>query len=95
MEQDHQRSLEQHDQDLRSLQRKTESNIEFLKQEHSMAQGKVSLTFSQASLFTSVCFVFVRFGSGSMQGAGEELPRFTIYITLQPRYVLRYWQLKY
>lgn len=41
MEQDHQRSLEQHDQDLRSLQRKTESNIDFLKQEHSMAQNKV------------------------------------------------------
>lgn len=41
MEQDHQRSLEQHDQDLRSLQRKTESNIDFLKQEHNMAQTKV------------------------------------------------------
>jgi len=41
MEQDHQRSLEQHDQDLRALQRKTESNIDFLKQEHNMAQNKV------------------------------------------------------
>ncbi|XP_053390844.1 centrosomal protein of 112 kDa-like isoform X3 [Mercenaria mercenaria] len=40
MEQDHQRSLEQHDQDLRGLQRKTESNIDFLKQEHNMAQTK-------------------------------------------------------
>lgn len=43
MEQEHQRSLEQHDQDLRSLQRKTESNIDFLKQEHNMAQTKVYL----------------------------------------------------
>ena len=42
MEQDHQRSLEAHDQDLRALQRKTESNIEFLKQEHNIAQTKVS-----------------------------------------------------
>ena len=41
MEQDHQRSLESHDQDLRALQRKTESNIEFMKQEHNIAQAKV------------------------------------------------------
>ncbi|XP_052261816.1 centrosomal protein of 112 kDa-like isoform X1 [Dreissena polymorpha] len=47
MEQDHQRSLEQHDQDLRSLQRKTESNIEFLKQEHNMAQTKSSESISE------------------------------------------------
>ena len=44
MEQDHQRSLESHDQDLRALQRKTESNIEFMKQEHNIAQAKVGCT---------------------------------------------------
>ena len=43
MEQDHQRALESHDQDLRALQRKTESNIEFMKQEHNIAQAKVCL----------------------------------------------------
>ena len=43
MEQDHQRALESHDQDLRALQRKTESNIEFMKQEHNIAQAKVGL----------------------------------------------------
>ncbi|XP_053390838.1 centrosomal protein of 112 kDa-like isoform X2 [Mercenaria mercenaria] len=47
MEQDHQRSLEQHDQDLRGLQRKTESNIDFLKQEHNMAQTKAAETVSE------------------------------------------------
>ena len=44
MEQDHQRALESHDQDLRALQRKTESNIEFMKQEHNIAQAKVGRT---------------------------------------------------
>ena len=57
MEQDHQRSLEQHDQDLRALQRKTESNIDFLKQEHNMAQNKVGGTqqLSVRSRLTLTC----------------------------------------
>ena len=49
MEQDHQRSLESHDQDLRALQRKTESNIEFMKQEHNIAQAKVGRTIKELS----------------------------------------------
>ena len=53
MEQDHQRSLEQHDQDLRSLQRKTESNIDFMKQEHGMAQSKVGVHVT--CLFVPFC----------------------------------------
>lgn len=56
MEQDHQRSLEQHDQDLRSLQRKTESNIDFLKQEHNMAQTKVCASF-KFILYLSITFL--------------------------------------
>ncbi|KAL3875698.1 hypothetical protein ACJMK2_033626, partial [Sinanodonta woodiana] len=47
MEQEHQRALEAHDQDLRTLHRKTESSLEIMKQEHNIAAAKASESISE------------------------------------------------
>ena len=41
LDKDHHQSLNEHEQQLRSLQNKMEASVEFMKQEHSMAASKV------------------------------------------------------
>ncbi|KAL5018699.1 hypothetical protein ScPMuIL_004421 [Solemya velum] len=47
LEKEHQRALEMHDQELRSLKKKTDANLEYLKQEHTMTTSKSSEAISE------------------------------------------------
>lgn len=56
MDREHQRMIEAHNQEMRTIKNKTDASLEFMKQEHNLSSAKVGIN----NTVDSLSFVFWR-----------------------------------